>query len=68
VRLIGARRALEVGTFTGYSALCIAGPLPPHSELIACETNEDGCGLPGRCWQDASPTTIGAGTMLARKR
>ena len=34
---IGARRALEVGTFTGYSAICVARALPEDGELIACE-------------------------------
>jgi caffeoyl-CoA O-methyltransferase len=41
VRAIGARRAIEVGTFTGYSAICIARGLPPDGELVCCELNED---------------------------
>jgi caffeoyl-CoA O-methyltransferase len=41
VRAIGARRAIEVGTFTGYSAICIARGLPPGGELVCCELNED---------------------------
>ena len=41
VRAIGARRALEVGTFTGYSAICIARGLPADGELVACELSED---------------------------
>ena len=40
VRLIGARRALEIGTFTGYSALCIAAALPADGELVACDISE----------------------------
>ncbi|HEX6115802.1 MAG TPA: class I SAM-dependent methyltransferase [Solirubrobacterales bacterium] len=36
-RAIGARRAIEVGTFTGYSAICIARALPDDGELVACE-------------------------------
>ncbi len=36
-RAIGARRALEVGTFTGYSAICIARALPEDGELVCCE-------------------------------
>jgi caffeoyl-CoA O-methyltransferase len=39
VKLMGARRALEVGTFTGYSAICIASQLPPDGQLIACDIN-----------------------------
>jgi caffeoyl-CoA O-methyltransferase len=41
VRAIGARRAIEVGTFTGYSAICIARGLPPDGELVCCELNGD---------------------------
>jgi len=36
-RLIGARRAIEVGTFTGYSAICLARGLPLDGLLVACE-------------------------------
>jgi caffeoyl-CoA O-methyltransferase len=37
VRLSGARRVLEIGTFTGYSALCMAEALPGNGRLITCE-------------------------------
>jgi caffeoyl-CoA O-methyltransferase len=37
VRLSGARRVLEIGTFTGYSALCMAEALPVNGRLITCE-------------------------------
>ncbi len=37
VRLSGARRILEIGTFTGYSALCMAEALPRNGRLITCE-------------------------------
>jgi caffeoyl-CoA O-methyltransferase len=37
VRLSGARRVLEIGTFTGYSALCMAEALPKNGRLITCE-------------------------------
>ena len=40
-RLIGAERAIEVGTFTGYSALCIARGLVPGGSLICCDTSEE---------------------------
>jgi caffeoyl-CoA O-methyltransferase len=40
-RAIGARRAIEVGTFTGYSAICIARGLAAGGELLCCELNED---------------------------
>jgi predicted O-methyltransferase YrrM len=41
VELIGARRALEIGTFTGYSSLCIAGALPADGKLICCDVSEE---------------------------
>jgi caffeoyl-CoA O-methyltransferase len=41
VRAIGARRALEVGTFTGYSAICTARGLPADGELVCCELSEE---------------------------
>jgi predicted O-methyltransferase YrrM len=40
-RIVGARKALEVGVFTGYSALCVAEVLPPDGKLVACELDED---------------------------
>ena len=40
-RSIGAREALELGTFTGYSAICIARGLAPGCRLIACELSEE---------------------------
>jgi caffeoyl-CoA O-methyltransferase len=53
VRLIGARRALEIGTFTGYSALCIAQALPEDGELMACDISEEWTGIARRYWQEA---------------
>jgi caffeoyl-CoA O-methyltransferase len=41
VRLIGARSALEVGTFTGYSAICIARGLPEHGRLMCLEVSAE---------------------------
>lgn len=40
-RLLGARRALEIGVFTGYSALCVASVLPPDGRLIACDISPE---------------------------
>ena len=40
-RLIGARDAIELGTFTGYSAICIARGLAPGGRLIACELSDE---------------------------
>jgi caffeoyl-CoA O-methyltransferase len=40
-RLMGAERAIEVGTFTGYSALCIARGLAPGGSLICCDVSDE---------------------------
>lgn len=40
VKISGARRVLEIGTFSGYSALSMAEALPDNGELITCEYNE----------------------------
>ena len=53
VGLIGARRALEIGTFTGYSALAVALTLPDDGKLIACEINEKYTAIGRRYWQEA---------------
>jgi len=40
-RIVGASEAIELGTFTGYSAICIARGLEPGGRLIACELSEE---------------------------
>src|SRR5581483_4400552 len=40
VRLIGARRTLEIGVYTGYSALCVALALPADGYVLACDVSE----------------------------
>ena len=40
VRLVGARRVLEIGTFTGYSTLCMARALPPTGRLVTCDVTD----------------------------
>jgi caffeoyl-CoA O-methyltransferase len=52
-RLVGARRAIEVGTFTGYSALCIARGLPDDGSLLCCDINEEWTSVGRRYWQEA---------------
>ncbi|WP_340119838.1 class I SAM-dependent methyltransferase [Pelagibius sp. 7325] len=51
--LIGARHCLEIGTFTGYSALAVALALPPDGRLIACDVNEKTTAVARRYWQEA---------------
>ena len=41
VRLIGANRTLEIGTFTGYSALAVAQALPEGGKVLACDVSEE---------------------------
>ena len=53
VKLIGARRALEVGTYTGYSALSVAMALPQDGTLISCDVSEEWTGIARRYWAEA---------------
>ena len=52
-RLIGARRAVEVGTFTGYSALCVARGLAEDGRLVCCDVNETWTAIGRRYWEEA---------------
>lgn len=49
-RVVGARRAIEVGTFTGYSALAIARGLPDDGKLLCCDVSEEWTSIAGRHW------------------
>jgi len=53
VKIIGARRALEIGTFTGYSAICIADALPAEGELVCCDDSEEWTAMAKRFWTQA---------------
>lgn len=53
VQLMGAKRALEVGVFTGYSSLCVALALPPDGQLVACDVSEEFTAIARRYWQKA---------------
>jgi caffeoyl-CoA O-methyltransferase len=53
VRLVGAQHAVEVGVFTGYSAICIARGLPPEGRLLACDVSEEWTSLARTYWQRA---------------
>ncbi len=52
-RAIGARRAIEVGTFTGYSALCIARGLTEDGRLLCCDLNEEWTSIGKPFWKRA---------------
>lgn len=53
VELIGARRTLEVGVFTGYSSLCVAAALPEDGKLVACDISEEYTRIARRYWKEA---------------
>jgi caffeoyl-CoA O-methyltransferase len=52
-RILGARRAIEIGTFTGYSALCLARGLDDDGELICCDMSEEWTSVGRRYWEKA---------------
>jgi predicted O-methyltransferase YrrM len=52
-RLIGARHAIEVGTFTGYSAISIARGLPDDGALLCCDVNEEWTAIARKYWERA---------------
>ena len=53
VKLIGARKTLEVGVFTGYSSLCTARGLPDDGQIIACDVSEQWTSIARRYWAEA---------------
>ena len=52
-RLVGARRAVEVGVFTGYSSICIARGMPADGHLLACDISEQWTSVARRYWKRA---------------
>jgi predicted O-methyltransferase YrrM len=53
VELTGARRALEVGVFTGYSSTVVALALPIDGKLVACDVSEEWTNIARRYWREA---------------
>lgn len=53
VKLIGARRCIELGTYTGYSALAVALALPPDGIVIACDVSKEWTDIGRRYWREA---------------
>lgn len=53
VRTIGAKRAIEIGTFTGYSAICIARALPDDGQLLCCDVSDEWTQIARRYFQRA---------------
>jgi caffeoyl-CoA O-methyltransferase len=52
-RALGVRRAVEIGTFTGYSALCVARGLPDDGWLLCLDRNEEWTAIARRYWERA---------------
>jgi len=53
VRLLGVKKAIEIGVFTGYSSLCVALGLPPDGQLIGCDVNPQWTSVAERYWRQA---------------
>jgi predicted O-methyltransferase YrrM len=53
VRLLDARRTLEIGVFTGYSSLAVALALPEHGRITACDVSEEHTSIARRYWREA---------------
>jgi predicted O-methyltransferase YrrM len=53
IRLMDARRCLEIGTFTGYSSLAVALALPPDGRIVCCDVSEEWTSVARRYWAEA---------------
>lgn len=56
--IVGADRAIEIGTFTGYSAICVAEALPSDGELIACDVDEEWTAIAREFWERAGLDSV----------
>lgn len=54
IKLTGASHALEIGTFTGYSAMTIARALPADGRLVACDVSDEWTAIAKKYWQQAN--------------
>ncbi len=56
MRLLGVKRVIEVGVFTGYSSLAMAMAMPEDGEILACDVSEEWTAIAQRYWQEAGVT------------
>jgi predicted O-methyltransferase YrrM len=53
VHMLGARRTIEVGVFTGYSSLAVALALPEEGRIVACDISDEWTSIARRYWREA---------------
>jgi predicted O-methyltransferase YrrM len=53
VEVMGAKRCLELGTFTGYSSLAVAMALPPDGRIVCCDVSQEWTDIARRYWREA---------------
>ena len=56
VQLSGARRAIELGTFTGYSSLAVMLAMPPDGTIVCCDVSDEWTSVARRYWAQAGVT------------
>jgi len=58
VKLLGVKRVIEIGSYTGYSAICLASAMPKDGYLLACDISEEWTSIARRYWSRAMLDSI----------